>query len=401
MNILFLLFIKKDPIILIPGLYSSNLIATYNQLYKKKWYCPSSMNLTLFWLDYRYTIPPFFNCLMELLKGHYDPIKDEISSDPGLTIETEDFGGEKGLSFVDKVGFLGKKNFPVFHNLFKIFQNNGYTIKQNLFGAPYDWRIAVSGIEKTFFPKLKNLIEESYKINYPKKVTLYAFSLGGLCLHRFLTEYVDEKWKNRYIEKQILISPSIGGSPSSLLTAWNQVFPYLPFLQTTSTKEASEFSPTIYSNFPNSFIFENKTLIIGPNNETYNTNDLFNFFIKHQKITEKGFKLYNKSIQNSYKYPINPNITTYIIYNSGVLTLNQLDFNKGFNKKPQSIFSKGDGTILSDSIEWICKKWSETNNTFCYDLNNNDSSFIHHNMVSNDVINNLIYQITTNSSFQF
>lgn len=119
----------------------------------------------------------------------------------GVNVRVVDFGGLDGLPALD---FL----IPYWEQL-------GYKVGQNLFGAPYDWRMPTSGRFGTFFTDLQKLVEHAYALNN-RRVVILAPSFGpqfGLgFLHRMTQE-----WKNQYIEWFVAESPVFSGVYVSLM----------------------------------------------------------------------------------------------------------------------------------------------------------------------------------------
>ena len=80
----------------------------------------------------------------------------------------------------------------------------GYRRRFSIRGAPYDFRIAPHH-QQEFMNKLKQLVEETYRINGLKKVTLLSHSMGGLFMIYFL-RLQSQSWKDQYISSVISLS---------------------------------------------------------------------------------------------------------------------------------------------------------------------------------------------------
>jgi lecithin-cholesterol acyltransferase len=81
-----------------------------------------------------------------------------------------------------------------------------YTIRKDLFGAPYNWLTTPVFID-AFHRPFRELVELSYAQNDGQKVTIVGYSCGGFNLQICLTTRVTAEWKRKYIEKVIFLAP--------------------------------------------------------------------------------------------------------------------------------------------------------------------------------------------------
>ena len=394
LSLLFCVCTSKPPVIILPGLYGSNLYATSSKHKSNHWYCSKSLNKTLVWVDYDYLIPPFINCFFEMLKGYYNPITDKIENDPNVRLDVHDFGGVNGISYIDKKGIFGHHFIESFYHLVKKFEKHGYVAKKDLFGAPYDWRLAVAGIEETFYPQFKTLIETAYNQNENQKVTIVAYSCGGLLSHRFLGKFADKEWKNKYIKKVIMLAPAFAGSGLTVDIIWNHYFPILSFLRTKAISEGVEASPAVHGLFPNHIIWGDQEIIRTPQGEKITAKQLPQFLIDHGKVKGDNIKMMMKSVEVSKEAPLEVGVPIYMIYNSGVDTDFALIFNKGYDNKPSRSIVSGDGTVPSEGPIWGCKTWSTTSAVICHDVNSKSDKFDHVSLSRNPYIHDIIYNNT-------
>ena len=388
------LILSRSPIILIPGLYGSNLKATYEKGFAKHWYCSSKLNQDLVWVNLKYIIPPLYNCLFEMIKAHYDDETKQITSQPGLKMEVIDFGGEEGIGYIDKDGLFGHNFLESFGPMLEFFKSKGYTVKKDLFGAPYDWTLALAGIEHTFYPQLKNLIEHAYDLNNGEKVTLLGFSCGGFCIQRFLTTFVNQEWKDKYIKKILLLAPAFGGSVETLNVAWDRNFPILPFLHNDIITKAAERAPCNHVLFPNHGIWGDYPIIQGPNGEKFTAKDVPKFLYDHQKIDDISIKILMKNIPIIHEIPKEVGVPVYLLYNSGLPTEYSMKFTNGYNEEPEFDYKEGDGTVPSVGAEWACNNWNSKNSIICHDLKNDNEKFVHSKLGYNPYVLDLLFKAT-------
>jgi len=385
---------SKTPIVLMPGLYGSNIQVSYSKSASKFWFCPRHMNHSLLWLNYNLLLPPFMDCFFELLKGYYDPTTDTIGNPPYHDIDVYDFGGVEGIMYADKDGFLGKNNYISLAKLIEKLKNYGYIVKKDLFGAPFDWRIAPVGIENSFFPKLKKLIEHASESNQNQKVTFIAYSMGSLMAQRFLSQFVSQEWKDRYINKLIFLAPALAGSGISINAMWTKKFSLMYNIESETIHEAIESSPCLHALMPNHVAFGESELVRTPDGKSITAKELPGFFIEKGKISGNNIKMMAKSEAITSKRLNEVNVPVYILYNSGIGTPHSLDFSNGYDKQPVTKMAPGDDTVPSQGIEWICNNWKMNFPLVCHDFQSSNGAFSHGELSNNPYVQELVYNMT-------
>lgn len=374
-----------------PGLYGSNLFATYNS-WKSHWYCSNKMDNKLFWVDAKYAIPPTYNCLFEMLRVDYDEQSNKIIPQKDISIDINDFGGESSIATVDKGIPFNIHAFESFGPMLDFLKGKGYKIKQDLYGVPYDWRLAMDGFED-LYPKYQQLIEEAYNKNNNEKVTVLGFSLGCNVIQYFLAYKVSAEWKQKYIRKVIFVCPAFGGSGQTLDVSWNQYFPILSFLKSSIITETIMRTPVISALFPNHVAFGDDTIIKGPNGEKFTASQVSDFLIDHQKFTGKWAKILKLNEKYTSVRLDEVGVPTYIVYNSLISTVKGLDFSKGYNKDPSYINEGGDGTVPKTGPEWVCNQWNQSYPVICHDIySTDDDNFDHSGISYNPYVHRLIYE---------
>ncbi|EAX93591.1 Lecithin:cholesterol acyltransferase family protein [Trichomonas vaginalis G3] len=381
------------PILLLPGIYGSNLFATYDN-FAKHWYCPKKQDHDIFWVNLKYIIPPTWNCLFEMLTAHYYPETDTIGSAPGMQVEVDDFGGEAGIKYVDK-GVFGFHFIESFAPMLEYLKAKGYTVKKDLFGVPYDWRLAMDALRSTFFPQLKALIEEAYEKNDRKAVVVLGYSCGGLCLQNFLTAWeLTQKWKDKYIHKVIMLAPAFGGSSNTIDVAYNQYFPIVPFIKNDILRQAVENMPVLNGLFPNHYVFQNDTIIITDKGEEIKAPQLPEFYLSHGKYNDGARKIFKKNLKWVQREPKPLGVKTYMLYNSGVDTTYTVDYRKGYDD-PQYTYTGGDGTVPAKGPRYACDHWQDPKHPIiCHDVNRVGDDWEHAPLSTNEYIHQVIYNAT-------
>ncbi|OHT04666.1 lcat-prov protein [Tritrichomonas foetus] len=234
-------FSKKNPIVLLPPLYGTHLFATYNKT-DIPWYCPKTMNDELLWVSSKFIVPPFYNCLVLLTQGTFDNETNQIKNLPGIDIKVHDFEGEESVSYIINGTFKFIDNY---YSLLKYYKQRNYTVGENLFIAPYDWRMAPLFIDD-FWPKFQAIIEKAF-IQNNEKVTLLGFSMGTFMIHYFLTEKASKDWISKYVEKVVLLAPSWGGCHQTFDAIFGRFSPVVPIIKNDYVADMVTSLPGFFS----------------------------------------------------------------------------------------------------------------------------------------------------------
>jgi hypothetical protein len=205
-------------------------------------------------------------------------------------------------------GYLQKS----FDDFIKFLTLQGYQENKNIFGAPYDWRkIADPEYYDLYYSMLKELVEQAYQVNGNKKVILVAHSMGCVSSHRFLTQWLIErygsdyagKWKDYYINCFVPINGPLGGvavTTRSVISG-NDVRG-----EGKITNENKEFARQISGLWllqPNPKIWPEKFLKV--NNKEYSGNNLSQAFSDF-KDTSKFSPIYSSIKNYSDNYQLSP-----------------------------------------------------------------------------------------------
>ena len=390
------LFFLKNPLILIPPLGGSQLLGTAKN-FDTHWYCFKNFENTLLWIHSDLFIPPLINCLADYFTCEWNETLKKPTSSKNIKIDTYDFGGDKGTRFVDN-GIFGFKFGSVFDKIFKKFENNGYKIKENIFSAPYDWRMNPVSMDDYFY-SLKNLIENAYNKNMNSKVILYGMSAGTMTLHEFLIKYVSKEWKKKYIKNSIFHVPSFTGSLEAFDALWSGNIALMPsFLESLEMKKMIKSIPTISAHLYKSKVYQDDIFVYGPKGETYKASDLPKLLKDHYKIPENLSKIFEFSSKYSTEPLLDPDVPVYLLYNTKIKTPKALKFNSNWNNY-EIIYSKGDGTVLSKSFEYPCDNWNTDKGLICHDIDIDDDQYNHSNQLQNEEVLNIILKIVQDDSW--
>lgn len=383
---LFFSFVYSNtPVVIIPPMLGSQLYGNASN-FESHWYCSKNFENKLLWLSEEMVIPPILNCLAEYLASEYDPSTKTIKNRTNIEIFSPDFGGVSSFEYADS-GIFGYKLIPVFGPLINKLQELGYEIRKDLFGVPYDWRNAPGNIDY-IYPMIKDLIEQAYHINDNQKVCVLGYSLGCWVTHYFLTHFVDQEWKDTYIQKVIWCAQSFGGSMDALRVAYFHKIEYIPdIFMTESLERLFQSIFCEYAQLPNHNVFPNRPLVIGPNGEEYGSTELPSLLQQLGKIGDEYLPIFEKGVEFSKITLEDPGVNSYFAFNTGLKTVKSLNFSNGWDKTPTMDYIAGDTTMEAPVLFYGCNNWNGINRgktILCHDFNQTSSDYSHVSILATD-----------------
>lgn len=381
------------PLVVLPPLYGTNLFINYSNI-EAPWYCPESLNNEIFWLAPKFLLPPLHKCLLNYMSVFWDANTSSYTNWKNVTIYTDEVGKPDTVKYVDS-GIMGYHFFETFATLLSKFHVKGWQSEIDIFAAPYDWRVAPTGLGE-FWKNLKSLIERAYNLNNHTKVTIFGYSCGGFTTQQFLSKHVTGEWKNKYIDRVVLLAPSFGGVGTSFEALWTKRLNVVPFLTSPEVTQLIDHLPVIMSHLPNHHVFKDNWFIRSEHDHTFTAEELPRLLIEHGKLTGDSIDILKRATSVSTEVPVGLDVPTFIIFNSGVETPHKLHFKKGWSKPPTVIPGEGDGTILSDSLYWACENWStDKAPVMCIDTYRNSPDFQHTPLTSNPYIIEKVIELLT------
>jgi pimeloyl-ACP methyl ester carboxylesterase len=281
-----------------------------------------------------------------------------------------------------------------FATIVKTFQAKGWTPDQTLFAAPYDWRLAPTGLGR-FWADLQALIERAYYLNNETKVIMFGYSCGGFTTQQFLSKHVNGSWKDRFIDRVIFLAPSFGGAGDTFYALWSKRLPALPYIQSTDLAAMLASMPVLGSHLPNIHIFGDREIVRDPFERGYSAKDLPKLLLENKKLVGDNALIFQKASKVSQEVPRGPSLPTYIIYNGAIQTNFAWHYRGGWDKIPASRPIGGDGTLLGETLEWACKNWDISNGPLrCMDIYRDNDDFAHTPLVSNPYVAELIVNLS-------
>ncbi|EAX94083.1 Lecithin:cholesterol acyltransferase family protein [Trichomonas vaginalis G3] len=377
--------LSKKPVILIPGMYGSNLYANYTDAHLQ-WFCPKSGEDELIWGNPLRLIRPMYQCTFGLLREYWnnsEPIKY-----PNISIKPKSFGPLDDILYKYKIPGITYGISGDFANLVKAYIKKGYRPGVDLLAAPYDFRRAPMYLGD-YYTDLKNLIEKA-RVQNRRNVTLVAFDLGALVMQRFLLKNVTWGWKKANVRNTVMVAPDLVGSIRPFLELRYSETERIPFLQNQYLGGALSSWAATYAQLPNFNVFTGENLVRFPlqNTTSYQVPNLLARFGLVRGTDIQGL---NRSLRILRKELNDYEVPTTVIYNSGIKTLRSLEFPQNPRKYPKVEFSDGDGLVLSDGPKYICSRWS---NIRCIDVKNDGRYFRHQRFMNNPYV----VDLTVNAS---
>lgn len=217
-----------------------------------------------------------------------------------------------------------------------------------------------------------------YDDNGNTKVTLVVVSMGGPVSLYFLTQIVNQEWKDTYIHSYVTLAASwsgLNGVLPGVLTP-PQMNLFLFFSTQADGQELRSIFRTIPSYYfllnPASIL--NDTVVVTTPDHNYTANDYQELFT--DAGYPQGFTQFSEIVK---EWPA-PNVPTYCYYGLGVSTPETFEYDAGFpDTQPNITNGEGDGAVNKASLE-ICLRWVNSGYTF----NSRVFQGLHHAEIIND-----------------
>jgi len=289
------------------------------------------------------------------LRLSFNETTDSWQNATGVELDTNvDFGGVKGIYYVG----VGKKiaEFkPMVDTLVKL----GYTVGQDLHGAPYDWRLAPDGWAQpgNFYDRLRRLIEETVERNQAP-AHLVTHSLGGPAALGFLAT-VDAEWKREHLASFVPISPPFGGASMQVLadvSGDNFDVPLLPH----------DYVKAIQSSVPSgSFLLPTAALpgVLAVAGKTSYTHAELPQFLADLGLHQAKLA-YERLTERKLRVDLlpSPGVPMLLLTSGGVSTPRSMKWEEelrpGFDTAPQVLRGDGDGVVPTESLR-VALDWAE------------------------------------------
>jgi hypothetical protein len=223
-------------------------------------------------------------------------------------------------------------------------------------------------------------------------MTLFGESFGCRAIHWLLTETgVTQAWKDKYIDKIVLVEPAYGGCLKSAHMLWTGD-PWNPGPHSATESLFWKTMPGVLALMPNAGAYGDKPMIIGPNNETVDARGLRAFLDKMGKVPEEGKKIYEFVEQRVVmKDLIDPGVDVAVFCNTALPTPLTMKFNSSWDDAPVILNEPGDDLIDKDTMLWACNHWKSGHSVVCRDYQSTDPKWGHGSIFGQDESLNDIY----------
>ena len=227
-----------------------------------------------------------------------------------------------------------------------------------------------------------------YEDNGNTKVTLVVISMGGPVSLHFLTQVVNQDWKDTFIHSYVSLAAVWAGTSNILSSALTppptSTFLFYP-IEASTQDILSMFRSFVSTHWfaPRASAFNDITIVSTPT-RNYTSSEYQELF------TDAGYPQgYTKFSQNDLNFPA-PNVSTYCFYGLGVPTPLTYIYDDGFpNTQPTIAFGDGDALVNKESLD-ICLRWADSG----YPFNRTIFPGIDHsNIISDETVLRAIGQI--------
>ncbi|CAK5008111.1 unnamed protein product [Meloidogyne enterolobii] len=350
-----------NPIVIIPGDAGSRLRANLTGK-------PSTVHIFCdkttkdyfdLWLNLELFSPLIIDCWADNMRLEFNMTTGMAQELEGVHVRVPGFGNTETVEWLDASRRSPSEYFaPIVESLVSW----GYTRGINVVGAPYDWRRAPRELSK-YFVKLKHLIETLFYKNGNQKIFIMAHSMGNCMANYFYHNFVNQAWKDKFLEGHISLAGAWGGSTQVIkvyasgynMDHWRVVLPpsRLRTMQRSFTSSALLFpSPKLWG--------PNETFVITPR-KNYSLSNIEDFF--NDIEFPQGLEHWKSESPSLIIDP--PGVKVYCIYGSEVKTPEQYIWYHNWlfpDYQPYISYGNGDGTVNLRSLS-VCKQWSSDNNS--------------------------------------
>ncbi len=207
-----------------------------------------------------------------------------------------------------------------------------------------------------YYQNLRQLIEDTYTNNGHQRVVLLAHSMGAPTTLYFLTEMVDQQWKDTHIRDYITVSGVWHGcakAAKAFASGDNEGIWIVPNSQGRSGSRTYPANAWLLP-YPSDTWPKDKPIVVTPE-RNYTAWDYKDFFTDMNYT--RGYEMFEE-IENLTGALPPPNITLHCLYGEKLNTPVQFHYGPGEfpDTQPHIVNGDGDGTVNIDSLE-ACSRW--------------------------------------------
>ncbi|XP_065841022.1 lysosomal phospholipase A and acyltransferase-like [Oscarella lobularis] len=340
----------KSPIVIVPGLAGSRIDARLNKTTVPHELCDKTSDWYPLWVNIEDLIPYVIECWVANMKLVYDRETGNWTDPAGVYTRIPGFGNTSTIEYLDP----SLNEVGAYFNVFvSEMAKEGYVPGESIRGAPYDWRFTPVD-RPEYFTQLRLLIEDTYKTNGNRKVTLVAHSLGCLQTLYFLNDVVADSWKSLYVASFIPIAGPWAGAANSMRGYASGYNLKIPILSAHDMRPVQRSAPSSAWLMPTPRDWSSEPIVV-TSTKNYTVNDYEAFFADIDFPI--GFDVW-KNVSNVTQSLAFPDVTLHCIYGANVSTVAQVVYAAGDfpNGDPTSLYGNGDGTVNEESLV-LCNNW--------------------------------------------
>jgi len=340
------------PVILIPGIFGSQVDGWYKKESVPHYYCTKdSKDWTTLWLCLECMLPPTLSCWMDTFSLNITDI-DDICDREGVQTKVNDFG------YTDGIGYLDKNHYVLQYELMVagIEALPGYRRGISIRGAPYDYRHTPNTSKgKQYLVQLKYLIEETFELNSNNRVMIVAHSMGNPYMVNFL-KHISQDWKDKYIAGYVAVAGVFGGSAKAIRALMSGETEDLPgiVINPLSMREFERSIPTIYWLMPPKHLWQDTPFVFA-NNRNYTAADLHTLL--SDALVPSGMAMRGR-VEDVPLFDPDLGVDVFCVHGVNQSTPLQFRYADGYfpDGWPTTVTGNGDGTVNIESLE-LCKQF--------------------------------------------
>ena len=178
--------------------------------------------------------------------------------------------------------------------------------------------------------------------------------MGGPITHYFLTNHVEENWKQKHIKQVISLSGAYGGTMKAVKALVSGEVEQVFTANVRIMRDFGRTLPGLVWLLPWTGLWDDKEVIVTTPKRHYTAHDLIQLFIDLNYTN--GTRMYSelRNISNDVKPP---NVTHYCFFGSGVKTTSRIYYGEDFDDIKMEEFGDGDGTVNIRSL-MSCDNWN-------------------------------------------
>lgn len=204
-----------------------------------------------------------------------------------------------------------------------------------------------------YFIDLKQLVEETYKLNNDVPISFIAHSMGAPMLMIFLQNQTNA-WKDKYIARMITIAGAYGGSAKAVkvFAVGDDLGAFGLFA--SEMKEQQRSMPSLAFLLPFPAFWKPNEVLVSTRKRNYTHSQMKEFF------EDIGYPTAWEMRKDNLKFVENfaaPNVEIHCLYSSQMPTIERMIYKSDdLTANPDLVMGNGDGSVNIRSLEG-CTYW--------------------------------------------